>query len=203
MLRTFAPPRRGAVLRPLLGSALAMAFVVVPSLGAISCRARADAPAVHSSSPSARPMPDSSSSADAGAPQPAAVVPFTRVYQDAQSAFGEPVELVVRSDAEWQRAWLAAHPNRAGGAPPTPAIDFAADQAIVVSAGTQPSGGGAVRVDSVRAGAAGGTEVVYTVSRPGAGCMSTQQITAPVEVVRFARRPGEVRFVRHDRATPC
>jgi len=131
------------------------------------------------------------------------VLPFTRVYDSQLSAFAEPVEMVVRSADEWQRAWLGAHPNRAVATPAAPPVDFRAELVVLVSTGTQPSGGVSIRVDTVRARANGGADVLYTVSRPGAGCMSTQQITAPVDAVRLARRTGEVRFIRHDRTTPC
>lgn len=148
-------------------------------------------------------MPDSSSPVDTHQPPRAAALPFVRLYGSAQSALAEPVELVVRSDAEWARAWLGAHPNRAAALPAAPAVDFAADLVVLVSAGTQTTGGVAIVIDTVLARADGGTDVVYTVNRPGAGCMSTQQLTAPVDVVRIPRRAGAVRFVRHDRATPC
>ena len=147
-------------------------------------------------------MPDSSPFAP-GSPQPAGGLPVSPVYRSMQSAFGESVELVVRSDSEWARVWLAAHPNRAAAPPPAPAIDFTTDLVLLVSPGMQPTGGVGVVIDTVVARADGGTDVMYTVSRPGAGCMATQQLTAPVDVVRVPRRSGVVRFVRHDRATPC
>ncbi len=136
-------------------------------------------------------------------PADTAPLPFTRVYQSTTSAYGEPLEVVVRSDAEWRRAWLGAHPNRAAGPPPAPAVDFSRDLVVIVTAGEQRTGGVTVGVESVRPRADGGVDVAYTVSRPGAGCMSTQQVTAPVDVVRLARLAGEVRFIRRERAAPC
>lgn len=139
----------------------------------------------------------------ASTPPGASDVPFTRVYQSAASAFAEPVESVVRSSMDWRRAWISAHPNRAATLPDAPDVDFANDLVLLVSAGTQPTGGISVRIDTVRARADGGADVVYTVTRPGPGCMSIQQVTAPVDVVRIARRAGAIRFVRRTATSGC
>lgn len=130
-------------------------------------------------------------------------VAVTPLYDSRLSGFVEPVELVVRSPDEWRRAWIGAHPNRAATLPAPPDVDFATALVLVVAAGTQPTGGITVRIDTVRAHPDGSAVVHYTIARPASSCMSIQQVTAPVIAVQIPRPLGAIHFQRHDATTPC
>ena len=137
--------------------------------------------------PLARPMAESPTSRH-DSEQGAASVPFTRVYRSATSAYPEPVELALTADSSWRSAWALLWPNQPDGSRPAPpAVDFTRDAVVFVALGPRSSGGYDVRVDSVTRDAAGALLVRYTATSPGPGCLTTQQITSPVEVVRVPR----------------
>lgn len=126
--------------------------------------------------------------------------PIERLLSQQHSGLQERTELAIADRATLERTWLAIHGGVAGNA--APAVDFAQRTVIVVGLGERSSGGHAVRVDTVAR--EGDTTVVrYTASAPGAGCMTTQAITSPVEVVSVPRVAGQVRFERRDASVPC
>jgi hypothetical protein len=126
----------------------------------------------------------------------------SRVYRTLTSGFTGPAELVVRDDAAWREAWsrivgpIAPPPER-------PAVDFGREAIVIVAAGERPSGGWSVAVDSVAPAAGGALVVSYTLTGPGAGCVTAQMITSPADVVRVPRLSGEVRFTSRTVRTPC
>jgi hypothetical protein len=73
---------------------------------------------------------------------------------------------------------------------------------VLLALGERSSGGHAIRFDGIDT-SAGGATVRYTATRPGRECMTTQEITAPVEVVRVPRVEGAVRFERKDVVQDC
>jgi hypothetical protein len=73
---------------------------------------------------------------------------------------------------------------------------------ILVALGSRNSGGYAAHVDAITRGADGAV-VHYTATRPGSGCMTTQSLTSPVDVVRTARVAGKIRFERREVVQPC
>lgn len=79
----------------------------------------------------------------------------------------------------FERLWQMAHTN--DGAP-IPSIDFSKQYAIGVFAGTKPSGGHSIEVSEVRD--SGDTRtVVITLTKPGPGCVTSQAITSPYQIV--------------------
>lgn len=125
---------------------------------------------------------------------------IVRLYAAAHSAYEMAEETVVRDRAAWEAAWQQLHNGLA--AEPVPPVDFTRDMVLLVAAGQRSTGGTSVRVDGVTAGA-GGALVRYTVTEPGAGCMSAQVMTAPVEAVRVPRAAGAVRFERQVARRDC
>jgi hypothetical protein len=108
-------------------------------------------------------------------------------------------ELAIRDAETWRATWAtlqAAGPSDgAAPAPPAPpAVDFAREMVLLVAGGERSSGGWEVHVDAVERGGDGGATVRYTITGPGAGCMTAQVITAPAVAVRAARAVGTVRF---------
>jgi hypothetical protein len=116
------------------------------------------------------------------------------------SGFDEPAELVIRDRAALESAWSRLF-NQVVPDPPPP-VDFAKELVILVAIGRSSSGGHSVHVDAVsREG--DGAVVRYTATSPGPGCMTTQSLTSPVEVVRAPRIAGQVRFERRTAVQPC
>lgn len=125
---------------------------------------------------------------------------FTRILTQGNSGFDEPAELVIRDRAALESVWARVF-NQVQGNPP-PAVDFAKETVILVALGTRTTGGHSVHVDAVIRGA-GSAVVKYSAARPGDGCMTTQSLTSPVDVVRTARLEGTVRFDRREVVQPC
>ncbi len=123
-----------------------------------------------------------------------------QLYAAQHSAYEAAEETLVRDRAAWATTWQQLHNGLV--ADPLPAVDFTRDMVVLVAAGQRPTGGTSVRVDGVAA-EPGGAVVRYTVTEPGAGCMSTQVITAPVVVVRVPRVAGPVRFERRAARADC
>jgi hypothetical protein len=123
------------------------------------------------------------------------------LFTTTTSQGGEPGLQVVRDRAAWERTWRQLHGGDAGG--PAPAVDFTRDMVVVAAAGEKSSGGHAVRVEGTSAAADGALVVHVTETAPGEGCMSTMQITSPVDVVRVPRTAGPVRPNTRRVAEPC
>jgi hypothetical protein len=120
---------------------------------------------------------------------------ITHLLTQQQSGWRLPGETVIRDRAAWEAAWRTLHGAETADetVPAAPQIDFTRDMVIVVALGSRPSGGFTVKVDELtREGS--GAVVRYTATEPGAGCMTTQALTSPVDVVRVPRVAGAVRF---------
>jgi hypothetical protein len=136
--------------------------------------------------------------ASAGAPTPPradsmspAQPSGTRIASASTSGFTTPEQLVLRDQAVWQAAWSRLHEGMV--APPLPAVDFAREMVVLLALGERSSGGHRIRFDGITVAGANAT-VRFTITEPGADCMTTQVMTAPVDVVRVPRAAGTVRF---------
>lgn len=128
-------------------------------------------------------------------------MPLVHLLTTQTSAYRSPDERVIRDATTWTSVWAELHE----GAPeaPAPAVDFTQRVVVLVATGERSTGGVTVHVDAVEPDARGAV-VRYTVSVPGRDCMTTQALTAPVDVVSAPRpRGGEIRFDRRTRTTPC
>ncbi len=125
---------------------------------------------------------------------------FTRLASRSTSGFTEPLELVVRDAAAFAAAWKTLNQGLPGN--PPPAIDLGRSIVVVVALGARSTGGYAVHVDSVER--TGGALIVrYTATSPGRECMTTQSLSAPVELIRVDHTAGTVRFERAEAVRPC
>ena len=124
----------------------------------------------------------------------------TRLLSMPTSGYAESAELVLRDAAAFAAAWRTLHQGIPGN--PPPAIDFARRMVVLLALGQRNTGGHGIRFDAIVASGAGAT-VRYTVTSPGAGCMTTQAITSPVDVVSVPRVDGEIRFERRSVVQEC
>ena len=165
--------------------------------------------AVAAPAPAAEPMPQVSP-APAPAPAPTAAAPASgyapyggqplqirRIGQYAASGITTPARLIIRDDSSYARFWASL------GAGDRPAVDFSRDIVIGVAAGQRSTGGHAIAVERVTRTADGlAVEVVET--SPGAGCMATQALTQPVDVVVVAAADARTwSFSDQTRTQPC
>lgn len=125
-------------------------------------------------------------------------VPFRRLAQLSSGGPAEARQGVVPTAAEWEALWAGA-----GGGAPLPEVDFTREEVIVAAAGTRPSGGHEIEVESVR-DAGSRRVVVVRETAPGSGCMNTQALTQPADFVAVPRRAGaEYAFETRRETTPC
>lgn len=123
-------------------------------------------------------------------PEEQTAVPVARLGNStvgylSNSGIREKRVLVVRNDAEWQRAWGTLHANRKP-VPALPAIDFAEKIAVVYALGEQVSGGFSVRIISA-ALSGNNLQLIVEIRRPSPTCIVTSSITAPADVILLPR----------------
>jgi len=108
---------------------------------------------------------------------------------------------VVRDSQAWSALWAQIVANHSP-TPPVPSIDFSREMLIVAAMGTRNTGGYSIKVESVSGSS---TELVATVTAtsPGRSCMTTQALTAPVDIVRVPRSELPVRFVEQRSVNEC
>ena len=136
------------------------------------------------------PAPVSTAAPDTTASQPgvSAYVPYgggttvqiRRIGQYSQSGITAPERLVIGDDSSYAGFWstLAVGGQR-------PPVDFTRDVVVAVAGGQRSTGGYSIAVDRVtRSGAGVSVDVVQTT--PGAGCIMSQALTQPVDVVVVA-----------------
>ena len=118
------------------------------------------------------------------------------------TGIAEPLRALVRTEGEWRDLWARLAVNRIPRPEPPP-IDFSERVVVVAAMGTRPTGGHAIRID--RVSYAGDTLwVEITSSAPGAGCMTTQALTAPVAAVAVERQPDvSARFLDREETLDC
>jgi len=127
-------------------------------------------------------------------------VDFEAILDEAFSGLQEVRREVVRDEAAWVRLWAQIHENVAPQ-PPLPPVAFSRDMLIAVAAGTRPTGGFDIKIQSVALRGAN-LEVAVHETCPAPGDRVTLGQTQPVEVVRLARLPQAPTF-RETRSPSC
>ncbi|KND47897.1 MAG: hypothetical protein AB199_04035 [Parcubacteria bacterium C7867-004] len=80
---------------------------------------------------------------------------------------------------EFKKLWENAHDS---DGTPLPKIDFDTEYVIGVFAGTKSSGGHAITIEKITESE--GVRTVYiTMTKPAAGCVTSQALTSPYEIV--------------------
>jgi hypothetical protein len=115
--------------------------------------------------------------------------------------------MVIRDRETWFDVWKRIHsPDPTHGPyptmPPLPEIDFSREMLVVVTMGERPTGGYAIIVDGVYERAKQIEIVVRSIS-PGRGCMETQSLTQPVDIVQLPKREGSIVFRDLEVVTQC
>lgn len=108
-------------------------------------------------------------------------VPFSVIGEGVRAAdVSERKNYAVYVEEEFARLWTMAYGE---DAPLMPEVDFASEYVIGVFAGQKPSGGHAIRVERIEDGNTVRT-VSVTLEEPDSGCVVTQALTSPFQLVR-------------------
>lgn len=129
------------------------------------------------------------------------VRPIKEVAGAAYTGIQEPRRALVRTESEWRELWREL---TAGTLPPPEplTIDFETRMVIVAAMGRRPTGGYGIAIEEVRAT----TDSLYVTvveTSPGAGCLTTQALTAPVAAVSVERHPAEPVFREREEDRDC
>jgi len=116
-------------------------------------------------------------------------LPMTTVAQGTMSSIDQPLQVVIRTQAEWQALW-----KRHGAGQPAPAVDFRGAMVVGVFLGSRPTAGYKVDIVEVRK-TPDGLVVEYREGQPPPDRMVAQVITAPFHLVSCDRQDGAVKFV--------
>ena len=123
------------------------------------------------------------------------------VVRNHYSAIGERQRLVIRDAQAWSQFWVRAHGSLTPR-PDVPNIDFTTNIVVAAAMGSRPSGGYTVAIDAMYE-LESTLYAVVTERSPGAGCVTTAALTAPVIAVRVARPGAQVSFVEREEIIDC
>jgi hypothetical protein len=110
---------------------------------------------------------------------------FQTVVKGARSGVRDPLQIVIRSQAEWDALWKR-HVSIETNPPPPPAIDFNKQIVIGVFLGEKPTGG--YDVEITRAEQSDGALVLhYREKSPLPGSIAIQVLTQPFHIIQVVR----------------
>jgi hypothetical protein len=116
-------------------------------------------------------------------------LPMTTVAQGTMSSIDQPLQVVIRSQAEWEALW-----KRHGASQPAPTVDFRRAMVVGVFLGSRNTAGYKVDIVEIRK-TPDGLVVEYREVQPPPDRMVAQIVTAPFHLVSCDRQDGAVRFV--------
>jgi hypothetical protein len=118
--------------------------------------------------------------------KPATPVSFLNIVKGYRSGIREPLQTVVRSQAEWLTLWRR-HSNDLNASPPTVSFDLEIVAAIFL--GEKPTGGYDVTI--LRAEQSGDELMIdYQEKTPAPGSIVIQVFQQPFHIVRMNREVG-------------
>ncbi len=109
--------------------------------------------------------------------------------------------LVIRDREAWREVWKRIYAQRSP-TPPLPEIDFAKEMLVVVAMGEKSTGGYGIIIDGASERDDRLAIKVRGIS-PGKGCMTTQALTAPVDIVRLKKTERPVVFRESETVHDC
>lgn len=123
-------------------------------------------------------------------------IPFQTVLRGQRSAIGEPLQIVVRTQTEWDSLWHR-HYSGANNPPPSPPIDFDRDLVVGIFLGTKPTGDYGIEITRAERRDSS-LYVYYREKSPPPNAMVTQALTQPFDIVRVARDGNREIIFRRD-----
>lgn len=127
-------------------------------------------------------------------------VSFTVLAAEATAAsVSERKNYAVYTEADFTRLWGMAYGD---DAPALPDVDFERSYVIGVFAGQKPSGGHGITVSRV-SDTSDTRTVAITLTAPGEGCMTTQALTSPFELILVPVSDASLARTEETVTTPC
>ena len=112
-------------------------------------------------------------------------ISFQTVVKGSRSGVRDPLQIVIRSQAEWDALWKR-HVSIETNPPPPPAIDFNKEIVIGVFLGEKPTGG--YDVEIIRTEQSDSVLVIhYREKSPLPGSIVIQAVTQPFHIIQVVR----------------
>jgi hypothetical protein len=103
----------------------------------------------------------------------------------------------IYSKEEYEKMWkLSGNTNK------MPTVDFKKGYVIAVFAGERPTGGYAISVEKVT-DIGKERHVTVLLEKPGAGCITTQALTSPYQIIRVPFSAAQLSHTEVEREVPC
>lgn len=109
--------------------------------------------------------------------------------------------LVIRDGKAWRDVWKRIY-SVTSSTPPLPQVDFTKEMLVVAAMGTRSNGGYAIIIDGANE-RDDRLEIKVRSISAGKGCMTTQALTAPVDIVRLPKSERTVVFHEADAVHDC
>jgi hypothetical protein len=166
----------------IIGSALLVAFI---AQGAILIDSK--------TKPSPTLVPNATDSLTNGTSLPLMEIPL------AVGATKSQGNKVITNQTQWKLLWSELTQN---SEQPLPEVDFTHDMVIAVFSGQKPRGGYSTRIDAINET---DTEyhVLITELRPSDECITTQEISSPLAIVKVAKSNKKVVYTTKDTTFSC
>lgn len=129
------------------------------------------------------------------------VVPFETISQGSYSGHPERASYVIDNQEDWQELWQKIT-AKTFPQPPLPEIDFGNHMLLARFMGQRTSGGYVVQFIIILEEEEKIKAVALEVS-PGPGCIVTQAITEPYQMIQIPRTGKEIRFTIKEATRRC
>jgi hypothetical protein len=125
----------------------------------------------------------------------------TVVATSQQSSWEEVLEVLLTTPDDWAAAWPHLH-DGVSPPPAMPAVDFATQRVMIVTAGSRPNGGYSLTHEQTQL--VGDTLVLHvTLSVPGPTCGTTMALTSPALALALPLLPAAVVVRRAEQVQEC
>lgn len=129
---------------------------------------------------------------DPVAATPPGPVSFTLLAQDTHSGHADRKDYVIATAADWKKLWDMVQKN-VTPKKPLPTVDFKKEIVLATFSGGHATGGYTIAVTGVQQTATT-VEVSISETKPGAGALVTEEITAPYSIVKIATTDKSILF---------
>lgn len=128
-------------------------------------------------------------------------VPMETVYYSTNTGIRGEMVKVVRDSTTWTAMWDSIHTDR-GAVPPAPPVSFAEKMIVIAAMGERATGGYSVAIDSIQC-LSSAFDVHLSLLEPGEGCMVTQALSQPVQIVKADICTGTMRVRKNEAVVEC
>ncbi len=126
---------------------------------------------------------------------------FEKVFTGRYSGMLQRSRLVIRDADQWRLVWSEIEQNLQSSTS-LPTVDFGRFMVILAAMGMQSTGGYEIEIVEVYREKEHIQLVVREISA-GRGCLVTQELTSPVDIVMIARSDEPVAFLEHREIRDC